>query len=108
MDVPGGVAAIPGERAGLPLKSGVVVWEYYCTLFPRLEPDQILRLYAGQPDPKDPTHFTFGYSLDGRPGTFDAWLRADGRIAFSPRDGPAVDLWSGSSDPTSQSAGTSK
>jgi hypothetical protein len=33
-----------------------------------------LRLYAGQPDALDPTHFTIRYDLDGRPGTIDGWV----------------------------------
>lgn len=33
-----------------------------------------LRLFAGQPDPVDPTHFSFDYEVGGRRGTIDGWL----------------------------------
>lgn len=58
--------------------------------FPRLAPGRVLRLYAAQPDPADPAHFTYGYELDGKRGTADAWLRADGKLHWEVRDGPAL------------------
>jgi hypothetical protein len=36
---------------------------------------QPLRIYAGQPDPKDPSHFTIDYEIAGRRGTIDGYLR---------------------------------
>jgi hypothetical protein len=33
-----------------------------------------LRLFAGQPDPANPAHFTLRYELDNRPGTIDGYL----------------------------------
>ena len=80
-----------------------------------------LRLYAGQPDAIDPTHFTIGYELDaptastalGTAGIIDGWVldspvatsqpaRFAGNdpptIKFSVRDGLAkltrVQMWS--------------
>jgi hypothetical protein len=83
---------VEGERlAGLP--PGVELWEYYTILFPRLGRDQILRVKGGQPDSADPSHASVGYELDGRSGTFDLWLRDDGALTLSPRDGPAVAMW---------------
>ncbi|CAA9391999.1 MAG: hypothetical protein AVDCRST_MAG64-2061 [uncultured Phycisphaerae bacterium] len=55
---------------------------------------QPITLFAGQPDPADPTHFTIDYEYDGQPGTIDGHLRdggADGLstwIGFVVRDGP--------------------
>jgi hypothetical protein len=45
------------------------------------------RLFAGQPDPSDPSHFTFDYECDGHRGVIDAWLRDDDKIDLKPRDG---------------------
>lgn len=50
----------------------------------------ILRIYAGQADPEDETHFTFRYELRGQSGTIDAYLRDGDEIEFRVRDGPAV------------------
>lgn len=51
-----------------------VVRDGYRIAVPR---GQRLRLFAGQPDPTDPTHFTFDYELGGSRGTIDGWLRED-------------------------------
>jgi hypothetical protein len=34
-----------------------------------------LRIYAGQPDPADPSHFTIRYEVDGVEHIVDGWLR---------------------------------
>lgn len=53
-----------------------------------------LRLWAGQPDPRDPTHFTIPYSLEVGSGTIDGWLRGPDQdhptehIVLDARDGP--------------------
>jgi hypothetical protein len=62
-----------------------------------------LRVFAGQVDPADASHFSLRYAIDDREGTIDGWLRdrldkkADiwGRdktewVEFSVRDGPAA------------------
>jgi hypothetical protein len=46
----------------------------------------VLRFFAGQGDPADPSHFTIPYDLDGRPGVIDGWLRDDG-LKLRPREG---------------------
>ena len=46
----------------------------------------VLRFYAGQPDPNDASHFTLPYRLDGREGVIDGWIKDTG-IALRPRDG---------------------
>ena len=56
---------------------------------PPPDPGNRLRLFAGQPDPADPSHFTIGYDLDGRPGVIDGWLRDEG-IELRPREGQSV------------------
>jgi len=48
----------------------------------------LLRLYAGQPDPADPSHFTIGYDMNGKPGTIDGWLENDRSVEIQVRDGP--------------------
>lgn len=45
-----------------------------------------LRLYAGQTDPNDASHFTIAYDRAGRPGVIDAWLRADDTLLFEVRE----------------------
>jgi len=48
------------------------------TLAPRLksphEPLKPLRIYAGQPDPRDPSRFTIDLFYDGKAGVVDGWL----------------------------------
>jgi hypothetical protein len=47
----------------------------------------LLRVFAGQPDPNDPAHFTVPYQLNGRPGVIDGFVRTNGRVMLQPRDG---------------------
>ena len=48
-----------------------------------------LTVFAGQPDPSDPSHFTIPYTWNGTGGTIDGWLRAGGKIDLRPREGVA-------------------
>ncbi len=46
-----------------------------------------LRLFAGQPDPDDPTHFTITWELPGEPdgrGILDGWVR-EGSVRLEKR-----------------------
>ena len=56
-----------------------------------------LRFFAGQPDPKDPAHFTFRYEHNGITGTFDCYLQKDGSIRLVPDRGTGggPDPWGG-------------
>ena len=47
-----------------------------------LSGDEYLRLYAGQADPADKSHFTIRYDINGAEGIIDGWLR----------DGPPPDV----------------
>lgn len=47
----------------------------------------VMRVLAGRADPKDATHFELEYTIDGRPGTIDGWVREDGRLRIEPRQG---------------------
>jgi hypothetical protein len=65
-----------------------------------------VRLYAGQVDPSDPSHFTIAYAIDDLRGTIDGWLHDEpirfattdsqvgsksiAAVRFNVRDGPAV------------------
>jgi hypothetical protein len=49
--------------------------------------EQRLTLYHGQPDPADASHFTIAYLLDGQAGTIDGYVRDDGTIRLTVRDG---------------------
>jgi hypothetical protein len=44
-----------------------------------------LKIYAGQPDPKDLTHFTFDYDSDGNRHTIDGWLTNADQIVLRQR-----------------------
>lgn len=71
----------PAERPGNPGKLSI---QYH----------DILRVFFGQVDPSDPSHFTIGYEFDGKPGVFDGWLKADGSVDLEPRQGKRVGtLW---------------
>ena len=43
------------------------------------------RIYAGQPDPADPSHFTIDYERHGERKTVDAWLQDDDTLKFRHR-----------------------
>jgi hypothetical protein len=55
-----------------------------------LRPDQVMRIYAGQPDPNDDAHFTIKYEIDNIPGTIDGRLEADDTVTLKVIDGPAA------------------
>jgi hypothetical protein len=44
------------------------------------------RVYAGQPDPNDPSHFTIEYEVDDHPRILDGWLRDDDTVVIESRD----------------------
>jgi hypothetical protein len=50
-------------------------------------PGKSLRFYAGQADPKDPSHFTIDYDFDGQRGTIDGWLTDDDFLRIRPQAG---------------------
>jgi hypothetical protein len=54
-----------------------------------LKTEDVLRLFWGQPDPRQSDHFTIGYELNGTGGTIDGRLKDDGQLDLNVRDGPA-------------------
>lgn len=40
------------------------------------------RVFAGQPDPLDPSHFTIDYEHNGTAGVIDGWLMSDNTVNF--------------------------
>jgi hypothetical protein len=48
-----------------------------------------LRVYMGEPDPSDASHFTIRYETPSGSGVIDGWLRDDESVALRVRDGPA-------------------
>jgi hypothetical protein len=48
------------------------------------------RLYAGQIDPADESHFTIKYEYSDRSGTIDGWLKDDDTVVLEPRDEDAL------------------
>jgi hypothetical protein len=60
----------------------------------RLDYRNQLRVFAGQADPADASHFTVAYDLDGRPGVIDGWLKPEGSVQLEPRMGKRVNaIW---------------
>ena len=55
--------------------------------FPLGATDQ-LRVFAGQLDPADPSHFTIRYQLNGREGFVDGWLDPGRRVRLTDHAGP--------------------
>jgi hypothetical protein len=53
---------------------------------PSTDYGNVLRIFAGQPDPADASRFTIPYRLDGRDGVIEGRLKDDG-IELRPRDG---------------------
>jgi hypothetical protein len=45
-----------------------------------------LTVFAGQPDPVDPTHFTVAYDIAGQGGVVDGWV-LDKEVILKPRNG---------------------
>jgi hypothetical protein len=45
-----------------------------------------LRLFAGQPDANDASHFTIEYMLGDQRGVIDGWLKDDGSVLLEPRE----------------------
>ncbi len=48
----------------------------------------LVRVYAGQPDPTDPAHFTIRYQMWGQEDTLDGRLLDDDQITLTPRHRP--------------------
>jgi hypothetical protein len=48
----------------------------------------LVRVYAGQPDPTDPAHFTIRYKIWGKEDTLDGRLQDDDQITLTPRHSP--------------------
>ncbi len=53
-------------------------------------PSNVFRLFAGQADPKDASHFTIAYELDDQAGSIDGWLLNDETVALEPRLGRTI------------------
>jgi len=49
----------------------------------------VLRVFAGQPDPADPSHFTIRYQINGREGFIDGWLDPGRRVRLVDLAGPS-------------------
>ena len=50
-----------------------------------LSVSKTIRVYAGQPDPTDESHFTIDYEADGKTNTIDGWLMPDDSVKLEPR-----------------------
>jgi hypothetical protein len=55
----------------------------------QLSIDKPLKLYAGQPDPKDASHFTIRYTAGEEEGFIDGWLQDDDTVKLKQRPGAA-------------------
>lgn len=53
--------------------------------------ESTLRVFAGQSDPDNPSHFAIEYQEDDtRHRTIDGWLKNDGTVVLEPRDTPST------------------
>ena len=77
----------PPERRALVKWTKTTSWENGRI---EVEPGQVMRFFAGQVDPADPSHFTIRYEMNGVVGWFDGWLRDDGNVVLEPRAGRVV------------------
>jgi hypothetical protein len=50
----------------------------------------LLRIYEGQPDDLDKSHFTIKYEMSGQTGLIDGWLRDNEEVRLRPRYGPGM------------------
>jgi hypothetical protein len=50
--------------------------------------DGLLRILWGKPDSNDRTHFTIDYTVAGRVGTIDGWVKDDYSVLLEPRGEP--------------------
>jgi hypothetical protein len=66
-----------------------------------LKPTDRLRLFAGQPDPKNPSRFTIGYELNGVPGTIEGTFGQNGGVELKTTSG-AKSITGGKSEKRSQ------
>ncbi|HEV8293289.1 MAG TPA: hypothetical protein VGP94_15240 [Tepidisphaeraceae bacterium] len=65
-----------------------VTWKDASTdSMPTIEPKGVLRFYAAQIDPNNPSHFTIDYVYRGDRNTIDVNLEDDDSFVFSPRAG---------------------
>ena len=60
---------------------------------------QRTRIFAGQIDAADPTHFTIPYQIGDRPGIMDARLQDDDTLVITVRSGPATRVLSSDQRP---------
>lgn len=64
-----------------------------------LKEGETLRLFAGQADADDASHFTIDYEIGSSRGTIDGWLKRDDTVQMVPRDERvAATRWSNKSD----------
>jgi hypothetical protein len=63
---------------------------YYSRCAPSAYPNKSprVRVYAGQPDPNNPAHFTIRYQMLGQDDVLDGNLKDDDSITFMPRNPP--------------------
>ena len=56
------------------------------------ESDGDFRVFAGQVDPNDASHFTIRFELAGQPGLIDGRLKDNDRIVLTVREGPPANV----------------
>ena len=52
------------------------------------QPPPLVRMFAGQPDPADPAHFTIRYQMWGQEDVLDGRLNDDDSVTLTPRHTP--------------------
>ncbi|HET6252082.1 MAG TPA: hypothetical protein VFE47_30635 [Tepidisphaeraceae bacterium] len=57
--------------------------------FPTLDSEE-MRVFAGEPDPHDPSHFSIQYEIGKSRGVLDGRLQSDDSVVISIRNGPRL------------------
>ena len=97
------VTVTPFEKLWHPLYAEAIVWEPATWSLPRRAEWSSTavafvdrhgawpRVFAGQPDPHDPSHFTIAFEWRGRHGVLDGWLKDDDTVSMHVREPIAVE-----------------
>jgi hypothetical protein len=81
------ISIVPAPLLGMPMGTMESVAEDSRSTWPRQAPN--VRIFAGQPDPADPSHFTIRYQMWGQEDIIDGTIDDREMVSFRPRNPPA-------------------
>jgi hypothetical protein len=80
------VSIVPAPLVGTPTSTMESVAGDFSSAWPRQPPN--VRIFAGQPDPADPSHFTIRYQMWGQEDIIDGTIDDQEQVSFRPRNPP--------------------